>query len=71
MVPTFTLEPFDGVGAQLCPCSIAMATPQNFAMASRPTTSIGRGVPRKTTTVMQVRATTQPISDRFGAGGLS
>ena len=36
MVPTFTLEPFDGVGAQLCPCSIATATPQTFTVASRP-----------------------------------
>ena len=39
MVPTFTLEPFDGVGAQLCPCSIATATPQTFTVASRPATS--------------------------------
>jgi hypothetical protein len=36
MVPTFTLGPFDGVGAQLCPCSIATATPQHFAVASQP-----------------------------------
>ena len=46
MVPTFTLEPFDGLGAQLCPCSIATATPQAFTVASRPATSTGRGVPR-------------------------
>ena len=39
MVPTFTLEPFDGIGAQLCPCSIATATPQTFTVASRPATS--------------------------------
>jgi hypothetical protein len=38
LVPTFTLEPFDGVGAQLCPCSIATATPQPFTVASRPAT---------------------------------
>ena len=38
MVPTFTLEPFDGVGAQLCPCNIATATPQTFTVASRPAT---------------------------------
>ena len=25
VVPTFTLEPFDGVGAQLCPCNLATA----------------------------------------------
>ena len=36
VVPTFTLEPFDGVGAQLCPCNLATATPQSFTVASRP-----------------------------------
>jgi hypothetical protein len=46
MVPTFTLEPFDGRGAQLCPCSIATGTPQAFPVASRPATLTGRGVPR-------------------------
>jgi hypothetical protein len=46
MVPTFTPEPFDGVGAQLCPCSIATATPQTFTVASRPATSPSRRVPR-------------------------
>ena len=39
MVPTFTLEPFDGVGAQLCPCNFATTTPQTFTVASRPATS--------------------------------
>ena len=34
MVPTFTLEPLDGVGAQLCPCSFATTTPQAFIVAS-------------------------------------
>jgi hypothetical protein len=34
VVPTFTVEPIDGVGAQLCPCSIAVATPQAFTTAS-------------------------------------
>ena len=38
MVPTFAPDPFDGVGAQLCPCSIAMITPQSFVMASWPVT---------------------------------
>ena len=46
VVPTFTLEPFDGVGAQLCPCNLATATSQSFTVASRPTISIGPGVPR-------------------------
>jgi hypothetical protein len=48
MVPTFTADPIDGVGAQLCPCSIATATPQAFTVASRPATSPGPGVPRPT-----------------------
>ena len=30
VVPTFTLEPFNGVGAQLCPCNLATATPQSW-----------------------------------------
>jgi hypothetical protein len=46
MVPTFTRQPFDGVGAQLCPCSIATATPQTFTVTSRSATSTGQGVPR-------------------------
>ena len=45
MVPTFTVEPFDGVGAQLCPCNIATATPQAFTVASRPATSPSPEVP--------------------------
>jgi hypothetical protein len=46
MVPTFTLEAFDGVGAQLCPCNIATATPQAFTMASRPKNRTGQRVRR-------------------------
>ena len=38
VVPTFTLEPLNGVGAQLCPCNFATATPQSFTVASRPAT---------------------------------
>ena len=44
VVPTFTREPINGVGAQLCPCNFAMATPQSFTVASRPATSPGQGV---------------------------
>ena len=44
--PRSLLEPFDGVGAQLCPCNIATATPQAFTVASRPATSPSPGVPR-------------------------
>ena len=46
MVPTFIPEPFDGVGAQLCPCNLVMATPQAFTMTSRPATSTDLEVPR-------------------------
>jgi hypothetical protein len=47
MVPTFTFEPFDGIGTQLCPCTLATATPQPSTVASRPATSPGPGVPRQ------------------------
>ena len=33
-VPTFTIEPLDGGGAQLSPCGIATSTPQTFLVAS-------------------------------------
>jgi hypothetical protein len=46
MVPTFTPESFDGIGAQLCPCSLATATPQTFTMASRPAKRTGPEVLR-------------------------
>ena len=46
MVPTFTLEPLDRVGAQLCSCNFATATPQAFTVASRPATSPSQGVLR-------------------------
>ena len=68
MVPTFTLEPFDGVDAQLCPCNLATPTPQAFGVASRPATSPSRRVPRHdndTAVVVRVRVATQPTSARF------
>jgi len=46
MVPTFTLEPFVELGAQLCPCGFATTTPQTFIVASRSATSTDPGVPR-------------------------
>ena len=46
MVPTFIPEPFDGVGAQLCPCNLVMTTPQAFTMTFRPATSTDPEVPR-------------------------
>ena len=33
-VPTFIREPVDGIGTQLCPCTIATTTPQAFTVAS-------------------------------------
>ena len=65
MVPTFTLEPFDGVGAQLCPCNLATPTPQAFGVASRPATSPSQRVPRHDDEVVRVRVATQPTSVRF------
>ena len=46
MVPTFTLKPFVGLGAPLCPCGFATTTPQTFIVASRSATSTDPGVPR-------------------------
>ena len=43
-VPTFTDHSVGGVGARLCPCSLAMGTPQAFPMASPPATQSGFGV---------------------------
>ena len=37
-VPTFTLLPINGLGAQLCPCGLATPTPQFFGVASLPAT---------------------------------
>ena len=61
MVPTFILEPFDGVGVQLCPCNLAAATPQAFTTASEPATSPDSRVPR----LCRVRVAAQPRSVRF------
>src|SRR4051812_4467104 len=65
VVPTFTRKPFDGVGAQLCPCSLATVTPQAFTVASRPGTTTGRRVPHHDRSVVRVRAAAQPRSARF------
>ena len=43
-VPTFTITPVGGIGAQLFPCSLATGTPQAFPVASPPTTQSGFGV---------------------------
>jgi hypothetical protein len=39
-------KPIDQLGIQLCPGSIAMATPQTFTMASPPARQAGFGVDR-------------------------
>ena len=64
VVPTFTLEPFNGVGAQLCPCNLATATPQSFAVASR-AGDISRPRSFPSGSSRRVRVATQPISVRF------
>ena len=52
------LHPFDGVGAQLCSCTIATATPQTFTMASLPATLTGPEVRR--THRVRLRDANQP-----------
>lgn len=64
MVPTFTPEPFDGIGTQLCPSIFATATPQAFTVASRPATSPDPGVPL-TAEAARVRDATRPESARL------
>lgn len=64
MVPTFTPEPFDGIGTQLCPSIFATATPQAFTVASRPATSPSPGVPL-TAEAARVRDATRPESARL------
>lgn len=64
-------QPFDGIGIQLCPCTIAMTTPQAFTMASRADDILQHGSSplRNRPIPEQVRGATQPMSARFGAGG--
>jgi hypothetical protein len=65
--PRSLMRPVDEVGAQLCPGSLAMATPQTFTMASGPAISPGlRSRPPRPT--RWTRAADRPISARFGAG---
>lgn len=52
------LHPFDGVGAQLCPCTIATVTPQAFTVASLPATLTDAGV--RHTRRVRLRGATQP-----------
>jgi hypothetical protein len=62
MVPTFTREPIDGVGAQLCPSSFATTTPQAFIVASLSAISTDEGV---LGAPAPMRAATQPTSVRL------
>ncbi len=56
-------EPFSGLGAQLCPCGLATATPQTFTVASL----VGDiNWPRRSPhAIARVCAATQPISVRL------
>jgi hypothetical protein len=47
-VPVFTAKPIDQLGTQLCPGSIATATPQAFTVASPPARQAGYGVDHPT-----------------------
>ena len=69
MVPTFTFQPFDRVGVQLCPPNLATACPQTFTVASRPATSTGQRVPH-TTSAVRVCVAPRPRSARFEPLGL-
>src|SRR4029077_6939829 len=64
-VPTFTTQPVGGGGDQLCPCSIAMGTPQAFPMASWPEGTIR--LPSRPTS-WDVRCKTGPNPPGLGAG---
>ena len=64
MVPTFTTYRFDGMGAQLCPCSFATSTPQAFLVASPPAHETGFGVAR-CRFLHRACAAARPLSTRF------
>ena len=70
MVPTFTSQPFDRVGAQLCPCNIATATPQAFTVASRSATSTDQRVTAHNNWCSGVRCCAAPIRQVRAAGYL-
>ena len=67
-VPTFIREPFDGIGTQLCPCTIATTTPQSFTVAS-PTGDITQPRSSPPARGRRVRDATRPTSARFWVGG--
>ena len=65
--PRSLMRPVVEVGAQLCPGSLAMATPQTFTMASGPAISPGiRSRPPRS--ARWARAADRPMSARFEAG---
>ena len=70
MVPTFTSQSFDRVGAQLCPCNIATATPQTFTVASRSATSTNPRSHRAQQYCAGVRCYAAPIRQVRAAGFL-
>ena len=62
-VPTFTMQPFDGIGAQLFPCSLATATPQAFTVASgRPSLDLPGVAPAE---LGEACTADRPTSTRF------
>jgi len=63
-------KPIDELGAQLCPCDIATATPQTFTAASLPATLTGPEVPRAAEAA-RVRVAAQPPSARFELVGFA
>jgi hypothetical protein len=69
MVPTFTTQPLDGGGVQLCPCGLATPTPQTFSVAFLPATSTGSKVARRSH--RRACTATQPRSVRFELVGFT
>ena len=67
--PRSTFQPFDRVGAQLCPCNIATATPQAFTVASR-VGDINRPKSSPPSIARWVYVAARPRSARFEPLGL-
>ncbi|SIO88447.1 hypothetical protein BQ8420_19080 [Nocardiopsis sp. JB363] len=67
-VPTFTAKPFDGIGTQLCPSTIATITPQSFTVASQPATSPSPGVARRRRRSSNAGAQCNPTHTRQARG---
>jgi hypothetical protein len=66
-VPTFIREPFDGIGTQLWPCTIATTTPQISPWPPRPATSPSRGVLRRSLGIIGCAVRSDPCPPGFGS----